>query len=71
MIEYIFEDIKNGATLEDMYNSYGGIEIYIPKKSPNYKEKIIKEFNGYNYSQLAYKYNTTVTNVRKILKSVK
>ncbi len=70
-LEDIFNDIKAGASLPRLHKKYGGFKIYIPQRMPNYKEKILEEFNGYNYDELAYKYNTTRSNVEEIVKQNK
>jgi len=69
--EDVYDDIKNGASLERISKKYGGIRIYIPKLTAHYKEKILEEFNGYNYDELAYKYNTTRSNVENVIKKDK
>jgi Mor family transcriptional regulator len=66
-IEEIVKDVKNGATIERIYNRYGGFSVYIPKKDGNYREKIIEEFNGYNFKELASKYGFAVASIRRIL----
>ena len=66
-IEDIYDDIKNGATLSRIYNKYGGFSIYITQRMPNYKEKILEEFNGYNYKDLAQRYNVAEYSVRRII----
>ena len=70
-LEEIFNDIKDGASLERIHKNYGGFNLYIPLQRPDYKERIKAEFNGYNYDTLAYKYNTTPKNVREIVKKDK
>ena len=67
-IEEIVEDIKNGATIERIYSRYGGFTVYVPKKDGNYKEKILEEFNGYNFKELAYKHGFAVASIRRIIK---
>ena len=67
-LEDIYNDIKAGASIERIHKQYGGFNLYIPQQRPDYKERIIEEFNGYNFDQLAYKYNTTPKNVRQIVK---
>lgn len=67
-LEDIYNDIRKGASLERIHRNYGGFSIYIQRQRPDYKEKILEEFNGYNYDALAHKYNTTPSNVREILK---
>lgn len=70
-LEDILKDFENGASIERLHKKYGGVKIYIPKLLPQYKQKIIEEFNGYNYDTLAYKYNTTRSNVEEIIKKDK
>lgn len=70
-LEDIYNDIQNGASLPRLHKVYGGAELYIPQQMPDYKERIIEEFSGYNYDELSHKYNTTVRNVRKIVEEVK
>ena len=70
-IAELFDDIKKGATLERIHKNYGGFNLYIPRNRADYKEKIVEEFNGYNYDTLAYKYNTTPSNVRDIINKSK
>ncbi|WP_027625541.1 Mor transcription activator family protein [Clostridium lundense] len=52
----------------------GGTTIYIPKYDTLFKtirnEKIKKEFNGYNYQDLAIKYNICERTVRNICDGV-
>ncbi len=69
-IEEIYNDIKNGASLERIHRKYGGGEVYIPRQRSDYKERIREEFDGYNHDVLAYKYNTTVRNVRRIVRGI-
>jgi Mor family transcriptional regulator len=49
----------------------GGTVFYIPKADsllqPARDRKIIKEFNGYNYKELAIKYNLSETWVRQVI----
>jgi Mor family transcriptional regulator len=65
----IYDDIKAGASRERIHKKYGGFKIYIGQRIPDYKERILEEFNGYNYESLAYKYNTTRSNVEEIVKA--
>ena len=67
----IYNDIKAGASLPRLHKKYGGFKIYIPQRMPDYKERIIEEFNGYNYDELAFKYNTSRSNVEEIIKQKK
>jgi len=70
-LKEIFNDIKKGMSLERVHKYYGGFTLYIPKQIPEYKERIVEEFTGYNYDSLAYKYNTTPKNVRAIINEAK
>ena len=67
-LEDISEDIKNGASHERIYKKYGGIMLYVPQKPTNYREKVIEEFNGYNYMELSRKYNLAESSVRRIIR---
>ena len=67
-IKEIYEDIKNGATLQRIHSKYGGHQFYIPQRMDGYKEQLLKEFNGYNYKELAFRYNLTIAYVREIIK---
>jgi len=64
----IYSDIKNGATLQRIHSKYGGFVIYITTRQDGYKEKLLAEFNGYNFKDLAVKYSLTPDHVRKIVK---
>lgn len=70
-LEDIYNDIKAGASLPRLHKKYGGFKIYIPQRMPDYKERIIEEFTGYNYDELAFKYNTSRSNVEEIIKQNK
>lgn len=70
-IKEIYQDIKNGMSIEKVHKKYGGFKIYIPKVCSDYKEKIIKEFNGYNQAVLASKYNVSINQVYAIVKKHK
>ncbi|MDI3547906.1 MAG: hypothetical protein PWR10_1558 [Halanaerobiales bacterium] len=52
---------------------YGGASVYFPKAERALQnirnERIVKEFNGGNVTELARKYNLTETWIREILKS--
>ena len=67
-LKEIYDDIKLGMSLERVHKKYGGFRIYIGQRLPNYKELIKEEFTGYNHDELAYKYNTTNSNVMEIVK---
>ena len=55
-------------SIERLHKKYGGITIYIAKIPPDYKKKIIEEFNGDNHAVLAHKYNVSVKTVYKTIK---
>lgn len=67
----LYSDIKNGMSKETFHKKYGGIQLYIPQLSQNYKTNIIKEFNGYNYHILATKYNLSLSSVYRIIREHK
>ena len=50
---------------------FGGEQVYFPKietiTRPMRDKKIIEEFDGYNFSELAKKYNLTKTHIRLIV----
>ena len=66
-IEDIYDDIAKGASLDRIHRTYGGEELYIPARRPDYKERIVEEFTGYNYAALAHTYNTSECHVRRII----
>ena len=71
-IEEILTDIKeNNIPISKVYKKYGGVNIYIPRIDPNYKEKVLKEFNGYNQCLLADKYNVSLSQIYSITKKKK
>lgn len=45
--------------------------LYVPQKPTNYRDKVIEEFNGYNYAQLSRKYNLAESSVRRIIRESK
>ncbi len=67
-LEEICIDYKNGMSFEKICRKYGGISLYVPKVSPDAKEKILQEFNGTNFVTLAYKYNLSENTIRDIIK---
>ena len=71
LLEHICESYKNGMSWEKIYKTYGGVSIYVPKVSPNAKERIVQEFNGYNAAFLAHKYNLSERKVREIVQESK
>lgn len=54
-----------------LMEAYGGVYLYIPKtdrmKRTERNEKIRAEFNGYNYRELAQKYELTEVTIRSIV----
>jgi len=70
-IEDIYNDIKNGASLKRIHSKYGGLRIYIPQREENYKEKLLADFNGYNYTDLALKYKISENYTREIIREAK
>ncbi|STQ86738.1 hypothetical protein LS73_003400 [Helicobacter muridarum] len=67
-LEEICIAYKKGMSFEKICRKYGGIGIYVPKVSPEAKDRIIKEFNGGNYAFLAYKYNLSESTIRKLIR---
>lgn len=67
----ICERFRSGLTWEQVCKLYGGMSIYVPKVSPDAKENIKKEFNGYNTAFLAHKYNLSQNSVRNIVREDK
>lgn len=55
----------------ELVKTYGGMTIYIAKmdKLQNIKRdaEIVKEFNGFNYKQLAFKHHLAERTVREII----
>ncbi|PAF47728.1 hypothetical protein BKH46_02510 [Helicobacter sp. 12S02634-8] len=64
----ICEDYKAGMSFEKICKKYGGLRVYIPQVIPDVRERIIEEFNGYNYELLATKFNLSVEKVREIIR---
>lgn len=69
-----FEDIANKIGLENMsilIKEFGGSSVYFPTEKMIYKDarnrNIINEFNGFNYKELATKYNISVSYTRSII----
>ncbi len=60
------------ALVEDIRAHYGGDQIYIPRGDKFNRAKlhaaIRREFNGHNHSELAHRYQLTVTRIYMILK---
>ena len=61
-------------SFKELIYTYGGSQIYIPKmdqlKKVKRNQSICAEFNGYNFKELAYKYNLTVSIIRDIVKDI-
>lgn len=78
LVENLTEDQKRVAelvgyeTYQSMIEVYGGSYIYIPKPDKFDRvarnEKIISEFDGYNFHELAIKYGLTDVTIRGIVK---
>lgn len=62
------------ANYRVLIKTYGGFCIYIPKSDAFEKndrnEKIRSEFNGYNFRQLAIKYELTEVTIRRIVADI-
>lgn len=67
-LQDVEESLKNGSSRQRIYKKYGGIMMYIPQKPTDYREKVIEEFNGYNYMELSRKYNLAESSVRRIIR---
>ena len=68
----IAQDIREkNLSDEQLYKKYGGFKIYIPKVMPNYEEKVIAEFNGYNQAALATRYNVSINTIYTIIRKSK
>lgn len=56
---------------QKLIKTYGGTPIYIPKADAfiraSRNEQIKADFNGYNFRQLAFKYNLTEVQIRSIV----
>jgi Mor family transcriptional regulator len=64
------EDISEGITVHFRQN-YGGVPIYIHKKSNDYAERnaeIYRKFNGRNALQLCREYDLCYQQICKIIK---
>lgn len=55
-------------SFEKICKKYGGLRVYIPQVIPDVRERIIEEFNGYNYELLATKFNLSLEKVREIIR---
>lgn len=67
----LHKDITKGMSLLKVHKKYGGFSIYIPKVQGNYKDEVLKEFNGYNQAFLATKYNVSLNTIYKIVREHK
>lgn len=77
LLEELDEEKQEVARLIGLENyrklmeAYGGVYLYIPKtdrmKRTERNEKIRGEFNGYNYRELAQKYELTEVTIRSIV----
>lgn len=67
-IEDIATAVKEDTPIHELYKKFGGFKIYIPKVMPDYKEKVLEEFNGYNHASLASKYNVSINTIYSIVK---
>lgn len=79
------EDLKNDICIEfsrligfentmKLIKTFGGSEVYIPKLDSLQRDKrdaaICKEFNGYNYRELAKKYTLSERQIREICREI-
>lgn len=79
------EDLKNDTCIEisrligfentmKLIKTFGGSEVYIPKLDSLQRDKrdaaICKDFNGYNYRELAKKYALSERQIREICKEI-
>jgi len=66
-----FAELVGLETFRKLVEMYGGSSIYICKEEAILRkrrnEEIVKEFNGYNYLELAKKHNITERSVRDII----
>ena len=66
-----FAELVGLDTFRRLVEMYGGSSIYICKEEAILRkrrnEEIVKEFNGYNYLELAKKHNITERSVRDII----
>jgi len=70
-LEDIAKAVNEGTPEVELYKKFGGFSIYIPKVMPNYEEKVLKEFNGYNHAVLATKYNVSMNTIYSIIRKSK
>ncbi len=54
-----------------LFKEFGGTSVYFPTEKMIYKDardrKIISEYNGFNYKELAVKYNMSESYIRYII----
>ncbi|MGL4914137.1 MAG: Mor transcription activator family protein [Romboutsia sp.] len=69
-----FEYVANKIGLDNLnilIKEFGGMSVYFPTEKMLYKEardrNIINEFNGFNYKELADRYNISVSYTRSII----
>lgn len=59
----------------ELVKEYGGTHIYIPEhegfKATLRNADIRRDFNGYNFKELAKKYNLTESSIRRIVEDIK
>ncbi|SDO03677.1 Mor transcription activator family protein [Desulfonauticus submarinus] len=67
LFEMLYTDIKEGMSINQICEKYGGFQVYIPLPKRYIKYKIKKEFNGTNHKELARKYGLSVRQVYRIL----
>lgn len=69
-----FAELVGLDTFRKLVEMYGGSSIYICKEDAILRQKrnlaIANDFNGYNYLQLAKKYNLTERTIRDVISSV-
>jgi len=76
-LNYEFKELIDSIGIkkvQKIVNIFYGEIVYFPKIKETCKDKIknkiIKEFNGHNYTQLAKKYGYTERRIRDIVKSI-
>lgn len=69
-----FENIARELGIEKaklLFEEFGGTSVYFPTEKMIYKEardrKIISECNGFNYKELAVKFNMSESYIRTII----
>ncbi|MGL5438809.1 MAG: Mor transcription activator family protein [Filifactoraceae bacterium] len=70
--QFMLADVIGFENYKKLVRAYGGSSIYIPKRDGFVailrNQKIIDEFNGCNYRELANRYNVTEMWIRTIVK---